>query len=116
MITPMNLPKLQSKDLRMVCFHSWKEFLERPFFPEDEDLKGFSYQIGPCAIIVPVRAVPLLKKKGLKFDVLEPTTESDLTSEQNKALKNNKAILYSYGDVSFFMERSRYLNRKRVSP
>lgn len=109
----VNSANFHNKNLRMLCFSSWEDFLQRPFFPDDQDLRDFPYQIGPVSIIVPVEAVLVLQARSLKFDILEPVTESDLTPQQDRALKSNKAILYRCGEVVFFMERSRYLHKKR---
>lgn len=110
-----NSTDLRNKNLRMLCFPTWEEFWKRPSFTE-EDLRSFPHEIGPCALIVPAEAVPLLKARGLKFDVLAPVTKSDLTPRQKKAWKNNKAVLYGFGPVMFFLVRSKHLNKKRMLP
>lgn len=97
---------LQSKDLRMIFFSSWEEFRKsHPLFHEDKKLLGVPYQIAPGSLVVPKSVVPLLRKKGLKFDVIKPIVEDELTPEQDVAVASNKAILIQRGGAIFFMRR-----------
>ena len=95
-------------DLRLAFFLSLNELkTARLLFREDKDFQGIPWDDSPpLSLVIPSRAVALLKKKGLFFQVKEPSTQDSLTPQQHKALDENKAILCKclFG-ATFFLER-----------
>lgn len=96
--------EIQSNNLQLAFFQSLKEASRATkLFLWDEEFKNIPWADGPLSLVVPSKAIPLLKARGLKFQVLKPITEADLTPEQDKALKEDKAILFGCWGAMFFL-------------
>ncbi len=106
MSAPTNLAEWQEKDLRMLFFSSEEERVRnRQILRQDEELKDFAYMAYDPLPIVHVKAIPLLKKKGLKFQVSKPVTYSTLTPAERKLLGEKKAFFRKVGDLVFLIRR-----------
>ena len=89
---------MESKDMRMVLFSSVEEFERgRSLFPKESGFSPLS------SLIIPKKALAILKSSGLKFQALEPFNKDDLTPEENKDIDENKARLISIGGTLFFI-------------
>ena len=88
-----NLAKMQKKDLRMLFFPSNEECVRTgKMIQENENLEDFAYMAFDSLPIVHVNDIPVLKKKGLKFQAAEITTFSALTLEERNLLGKKKAF------------------------
>ena len=112
MSTQTNLAEMQAKDLRMLVFSSWQERARcKQLFEEDEELKNFIYLDDSRSPVVPEKAVPLLRKKGLKFQALKPITtdtsksltKDDFTPKQRKLIQQRKAYSVKIRGLALFL-------------
>ncbi len=104
--------EVQNKDLRMLFFFSTEEFHKvAPLFQEVKELRYITHEIGQCSLIVPTKTVPLFKARSLKFHVLKPINETDLTLKEVNDLKKGKADLYRFRQTDLFF----FVNTKLFS-
>jgi len=101
---PNNISGLRGTDLRMLVFPSRKEYDKgMHLFYTDEEVMGVPFVMSPkvgkgfAALVLPAAAIFLLRAKGLKFRVVEPIAEADLTPKQRKELKRKKIYLIHIG-------------------
>ena len=104
MSIPTNLVEMQTKDLRMLFFSSEEERLRNgQILRQDEELKDFAYMAFAPLPVVHAKAIPLLRKRGLKFQVSKPVVYSTLTSGQRKLLGEKKAFFREIGSLVFLI-------------
>lgn len=87
-------PGFQNEDLRLAFFSSLKEKSRaRLLFREDKTFQNIPWDDSPpLSIVMPLRAIALLKKRGLSFQIKEPVTEDSITPEQRRAWNERKTI------------------------
>lgn len=114
-----NTNDVRREDLRLAFFFSSKELSDaRSLLSKDEEFKDVLWDDSPpISLVMPSRAIPLLKNKGFNFQVKEPVMEESLTQKQWQAWKEDKAILFGYMfwglfEVEFFLERVSIVREK----
>ena len=115
MSAPINLSELQGKNLRMLVFSSLEERAKcKRLFEEDEELKHFTYLNDSRSPVVLEEAIPLLRKKGLKFKALKPIPtdlskpvmkimKNELTLKQRKLLQQKRAYFVKIRGLALFI-------------
>lgn len=101
-----NLAGAQKKDLRVLFFSSNEERLKnKKIIREDKELKDFVHLAYSPLPIVHVTSIPLLRKKGLKFQILKPVELSALTPKERRMLGERKAFVFKPGSLGTFVIR-----------
>lgn len=107
MSTRVNVNAIRPADLRLALFPSLEELRKASLlFKEDKEFQKIPSQHWALTIIMPSKAITLLKKRGMSFKVKEPITEDGPTPEQKELCKEGKAMLFkSLLGAVFFLEK-----------
>ena len=112
--------QIKREDLRLVLFlSSDEEYKARVLLRKDEEFKNVPCEESPASLslIMTLKGIKLLKKRGVSFKVFEPTATDSLTPKQMEIWKEKKVLIAQLMFqmeimVTFFVEGISFIDKK----